>query len=205
MLPFRFILVTDRNLSPHDWIDRIVGAVEAGVRAVQLREKDLSDGDCRQIALEWMRRLKSIPFHLFVNGRPGIARELGLHLHLPERGFSIAEAREEIGDRRWIGASVHSLERAQRAESEGADFILFGPVFETDSKKMFGPPQGLGRLQEVTQQVSIPVFAIGGIAPDRASQCLQRGAYGVAAISAVFQAPHPEEVLSDFEKALGSL
>jgi thiamine-phosphate pyrophosphorylase len=85
------------------------------------------------------------------------------------------------------GVSCHSLESAQRAESCGADYIFFGPIFATPSKERFGPPQGTQRLREVCRAVSLPVLAIGGITPENAASCTVAGAAGIAAIR-LFQA-----------------
>ena len=85
------------------------------------------------------------------------------------------DLRENVGAARdfQIGASVHSLEEAQSAQAEGADYVIFGPVFATPSKLAFGPPQGLERLAAMCRCVTIPVLAIGGISPENARQCYE--------------------------------
>jgi thiamine-phosphate pyrophosphorylase len=88
-----------------------------------------------------------------------------------------------------VGASCHSLEAAEQAAADGADYLFFGPVFATPSKQAFGPPQGLLRLERVCRAVSLPVLAIGGITPQNAGACLHAGAAGVAAIRLFQQAP----------------
>ncbi len=184
-LPFRFLLITDRELAGEKWVEKVAMAVAAGVRAIQLREKDLSSAGLLQAGLQLQNRLLLYPVHFFINSRVEVAKALKWHLHLPESGTPVPEARERLGPKVWIGASTHSIDQAQQAQAQGVDYILFGPVFETPSKKMFGPPQGLTKLAEVARQISIPIFAVGGITPERASECIQNGAYGVAAISAV--------------------
>lgn len=81
-----------------------------------------------------------------------------------------------------IGVSTHSVEQAREAERDGADYIFFGPILDTPSKRTFGPPQGLDRLEEVCRAVRIPVIAIGGINESNARDCVRAGASGVAAI-----------------------
>jgi len=81
-----------------------------------------------------------------------------------------------------VGASCHSLDAAQQAERDGADYIFFGPVFDTPAKRKFGPPQGIERLKEVCHGVQIPVLAIGGVTIENARECLQAGAAGLASI-----------------------
>ena len=103
------------------------------------------------------------------------------------------------------GVSTHDVEGAKAAEAAGADFITFGPVYATASKAGMGEPTGLGGLERVTTAVSLPVFALGGVSPDRCHACLESGAHGVAAISAVWNAEDPVKALHQFEAALGSL
>jgi thiamine-phosphate pyrophosphorylase len=81
-----------------------------------------------------------------------------------------------------IGVSCHSAQQARKAEQDGANHIFFGPIFDTPSKRPYGPPQGLGRLQEVSAALQIPVIAIGGINESNAQDCIRAGASGVAAI-----------------------
>jgi thiamine-phosphate pyrophosphorylase len=88
-----------------------------------------------------------------------------------------------------VGASCHSLDRAQRAADEGADYVFFGPLFATPSKASFGEPQGLARLEQVCQAIAIPVLAIGGITEKNAAACIAAGAAGIAAIRLFQQAP----------------
>jgi thiamine-phosphate pyrophosphorylase len=89
----------------------------------------------------------------------------------------LGEAREFL-----LGVSCHSVEEGREAEREGADYVHFGPVFETPSKVKFGPAQGLGKLREVCEAVRIPVIAVGGIDEGNMEECFEAGAAGVAGI-----------------------
>jgi thiamine-phosphate pyrophosphorylase len=95
-----------------------------------------------------------------------------------------------------IGASSHSLEEAMEAEAGGADYIFFGPVFQSPEKLRFGPPQGLEKLREVCASVKIPVMAIGGVHAQNAEECLRAAAAGMAAIR-MFQEASSEEQLGE--------
>jgi thiamine-phosphate pyrophosphorylase len=106
------------------------------------------------------------------------------------------------GSRLRIGASVHSYQDAISAEDEGADWIVFGPVYDTASKRQYGAPQGLGRLERVASAVRIPLIAIGGITPDRVAEVRAAGAHGVAAISAILAADSPATAIRRFLEAL---
>src|SRR5262249_59475636 len=100
-------------------------------------------------------------------------------------------------------ASVHSLDEARRAESDGADFIVFGPVYDTPSKWPYGPPQGLAALASVAGSVGRPVLAVGGITAARVAEVRAAGARGVAVISAILGARRPADATKAFLDALG--
>lgn len=121
---------------------------------------------------------------LLVNDRSDIARAAGADgVHLTSQSLPADVVRKPYGPEFLIGVSTHSLDEARAARTGGADFVVFGPVFETESKLAFGTPQGLSRLEEVTSELrGFPVIAIGGITLENAGACFQAGASGVAAI-----------------------
>ena len=121
---------------------------------------------------------------LLVNDRFDIARAAGADgVHLTSRSLPPSVVRSICDEDFLIGASTHSLETALDARAEGADFVVFGPVFETESKRAFGEPQGLDKLREVTNALKgFPVLAIGGINLENVGDCFRAGASGIAAI-----------------------
>ena len=120
-----------------------------------------------------------------VNDRFDIARAAGAHgVHLTSRSLPASVVMQSCGEDFLIGVSTHSLETALDARAAGADFIVFGPVFETESKRSYGAPQGLDKLREVAIALQgFPVLAIGGINLQNSAECLHTGASGIAAIS----------------------
>ena len=122
---------------------------------------------------------------LLVNDRFDVALAAGADgVHLTEASLSPRVVRQTCGEEFVIGASTHSLESARAARDGGVDFVVFGPVFETESKRAYGPPQGLEKLREVASALEgFPVLAIGGITIDNAFSCFAVGASGVAGIS----------------------
>ncbi|GAC1475381.1 MAG: hypothetical protein PVSMB3_14800 [Candidatus Dormibacteraceae bacterium] len=101
-------------------------------------------------------------------------------VNLPQGDIAPADARKLL-DARLVGRSVHSLAAAQKAEHEGADFVIFGPVWESSSHPG-SPPAGIAALEQVARSVRIPVLAIGGVTEERIAECHAAGAAGYAAI-----------------------
>ncbi len=130
---------------------------------------------------------------LIINGAPQIADTLNIGLHLPEGAPLPKESK-------FCGASVHSLESAHRAAEQGADYLVFGSVFQTQSHPG-AAPAGLEMLREVCAAVEVPVFAIGGITAQNAKSCLAAGAHGIAVIGAVWDAENIEAAVRELGRA----
>ncbi len=191
-IDFDLYLITDRHhTGGRPLLEVLSRAFEAGVRAIQIREKDLGGRELLSLASSIR---SSIPgARLFVNDRVDVALAASADgVHLGQQGIPVRAVRERFRDI-LIGASTHSLDEALRAEEEGADFVTFGPVFYTPSKVPYGPPLGVERLKKVTERVGIPVFAIGGIKRENVKEVIDAGAHGVALISAIMEAPCVED------------
>ena len=160
---------------------RLVEAVVATqVSFVQIREKALTARVLYELAKRAVSITRGTATRVLVNDRFDVARAAGADgVHLPSNSLPAEVVREICGDDFVIGVSTHSLEEARTASKTGADFVVFGPVFATGSKK----PQGLERLREVTSALKgFPVVAIGGIDLNNAADCARAGASGIAAI-----------------------
>ncbi|HEX3186886.1 MAG TPA: thiamine phosphate synthase [Pyrinomonadaceae bacterium] len=167
-----------------DILKLVEGAVAAELSLVQIREKSLSARVLYELATRAAAITRGTATRLLVNDRFDVARAAGADgVHLTARSLPVKVVRAICGDDFLIGVSTHSLETALNARSEGADFIVFGPVFETPSKQIYGEPQGLERLREVTKALEgFSVIAIGGINRKNADECFRAGASGIAAI-----------------------
>ena len=204
MLGFALYLVTDRVIARRPLVEVVEECLGAGLRAVQLREKDLAVRDLLALAASLREGTRRHGARLLVNDRADVALAAGAdgvqrtHASLP------VAALRRIGPPPFlIGASVHSEAEVRQAVAEGADFLVFGPVYDTPSKRRYGPPQGLAALRRVVAAVDRPVIAIGGITPPRVAEVLGAGAAGVAVISAILAAERPADATKSFLDALG--
>jgi thiamine-phosphate pyrophosphorylase len=204
-IDFRLYLITDRKLfeDTSSFFGAIEQALAGGVKAVQLREKDLAT---RQL-LEMAYRLRELTglygAGLFVNDRVDIALAVKADgVHLGNSSLPAGAARKIAGEKFLIGVSTHGIEEAEAAQQEGADFITVGPVYETPSKTEYGKPLGPAVLKKVKEKISVPIFAIGGIKQQRVEEVLGSGAYGIALISAVLAAREIKSTTETFMRLL---
>ena len=162
----------------------IEAAVAAELSLIQIREKQLSTRVLYELVVRGAALTRGTRSRLLVNDRVDVALTAPADgVHLTSGSMPAAAARQLCSSEFLIGASTHSLAEAKAAQEGGADFVLFGPVFETESKKIFGPPQGLEKLKEVSRELAaLPVLAIGGVTVENSLECFQAGASGVAAI-----------------------
>ena len=185
---FRLLLITDQSLFKDQkyFLTAAEAALMGGVKALQLREKDLPDSELIRLGVQLRKLTSNYRAKLIINSRADIAKKIGADgVHLTEGSVSINEIKTSFPSL-ILGVSTHSLEGAHLAQTQGADYITFSPIYETPSKVSFGPPQGLDSLRQVTQAVSLPVLALGGITLDRVPECLGQGAFGVALISDIW-------------------
>ena len=176
-------------------------AVEAGVGAIQVREKDLGGRALEQRVSALTELAKSHGAKVLVNDRADVARVAGAPgVHLPEAGLSASAARAVLGSEALVGRSIHRLEQAEATAD--LDYLVFGPIFDTPSKRQYGRPQGLDKLRMVAELSSLPVVAIGGITPQRVESVLRHGARGVAVMGAILSASEPAGIVREYRRAL---
>lgn len=201
MLDFSLYLITDRKqvAKGHTLLTAVESALKGGVKAVQLREKDLTDDELLPLALDLRKLTNCYKAKLLINDRVEVALSVKADgVHLGGHSLPTETVRQKVGSEMLIGVSTHSKEEIQQAASHGADFVTFGPVYPTPSKATYGPPQGVPALENACENSALPVFALGGITSARAKECLQAGARGVALISAIISSDDPEGAARSF-------
>ncbi|MCP4365461.1 MAG: thiamine phosphate synthase [Planctomycetes bacterium] len=185
------LLTTDLCRQPV--LDTARLAVRGGADVLQLRGKGISDEEFSRLALELRELTWRLDTTFIVNDRPDIAtRAYADGLHIGQDDMPIEEARRLIGKGRLIGVSTHSVKQARQAQSQGADYLGVGPIFATDTKAR-AKPVGTTLIEQVTKEIDMPVFAIGGINRDNIGRVLDAGATRVAVCSAVIS---EEDVLA---------
>jgi thiamine-phosphate pyrophosphorylase len=203
-------LVTDRHQTGGRDLLEVVGhAVRGGLRAVQLREKDLSTRDLYLLAERLLDMTRAAGVALLINDRVDVALALDADgVHLTRRSLPPKAARELLGPGKLIGISCHSLMDVHEAVNGGVDFVVLGPIYATPSKAAYGPPLTTALLQKARSASSVPLLAIGGIKAGQVPDVMAAGADGIAAISAVMTASDPamatREILSAVSGARGT-
>ncbi len=200
----RVYLITDRKRIGDDrFLTAAEEALRGGVRALQLREKDLPSHELLALARRVKPLLRRYHAKLFINDRADIAVMAGADgVHLTETSVTAAAVKNNFPDL-IVGVSTHSIDGARRAEMHGADFITFSPIYETPSKASYGAPQGLDLLRQTAAAVRLPVLALGGITPRRVRECLEHGAFGVAVISGIWDAVSITQQASEYTQNFG--
>ena len=190
-IDFKLYLITDRKQIKMPLPAAVRLALEGGVRAIQLREKDLPMRELLALSQELRAMTKEFGAKLFINDNVDVAVTVDADgVHLGHQSMPAAAVRNIVGRKLMIGVSTHTLDEVRAAESGGADFVTFGPIYETPSKTHLGAPVGIEALRSVKRAVDIdiPIFALGGVRGKNIGHVLWAGAYGVSVISAIFGA-----------------
>jgi len=192
-IDLRLYVITDKKLAGvRSVIDVVHHAIQGGATMIQLRDKNASDEELITLGKELIKITKG-KISLVVNDNIKVAMAIGAQgIHLGQKDMSALKAKEMIGDTMILGVSAGSVEEAMKAEEDGADYIGAGPVFPTSTKPDADLHIGLNGLRSITDSVSIPVVAIGGINAKNAGKIAEI-ADGIAVVSAVMAAKYPKK------------
>ena len=203
-LESRLFLVTDRHqTNGRPLVPLLQRVLTAGVPAIQLRERDLTAKELVTLAREVQAMMTSRRSQLLINDRIDVALALeGVGVHLRSNSLPVSVARQLLGAERLLGISVHAVEEAVQAEAQGVDYIVLGPIYETPTKQLFGPPLGIQTLEKACRLVRIPIIGIGGVTAARVREMRCAGAFGVAVITAVLGAVNVESAARELLDAV---
>jgi len=206
VVDFRLYLITDRKVATKPLPEVVRLALEGGVKAVQLREKDLPVRELLALAQELRAITRQFGAKLFINDRIDVAVAVGAEgIHLGGQSMPVDAVRKVVGTSMQIGVSTHNMEEAKAAQDGGADFITYGPIFDTPSKAKYGAPVGVKSIRTIKNEISIPKYAIGGINSGNMLQVMSAGADGIAVISAIMAAEDIRKTAVAYDKALTAI
>lgn len=190
--PKLYLVVDEEFYTGTDLLADIKAVLKAGVCFLQWRQKSGSDSYFLKKALEIRALCREFDTPFVVNDRPDIAILVDADiLHLGQDDLPIAEARRLVGEQMPIGRSTHSLDQALKAVADGADYLGFGPIYRTPSKRKPDPEVGLLGLKEMLTQVHLPVVAIGGLDEENIAAVAATNVPAIAVIRAILQAENP--------------
>jgi len=204
----KLYLVTDPDLVGNRELEEVVvEAVKGGVTIVQLREKKLEDKQLIEKSLSLAKKLKKYSVPLIINDKIDVAFSSSASgVHLGQSDLPCFSAREVLGKHRIIGVSTNSIQEAETAVRDGADYIAISPIFDTPTKTDTDPAVGLDGIAEIKKHVKIPIVGIGGINVKNARDVIKAGCDGIAVVSAIIAAEDPKqaaiELLEEIEKGL---
>ena len=199
-LPPLYLIADRATCGDRPMLDVLARALDAGVRLVQLREKNLDRDVLEVLAEQVLSLVARYDAMLLINAVADIAVKIGAQgVHLP--GGTLPRAvRDRVGPLFLIGYSAHTY--AELDCVDGADFVTYSPIFTPGSKPGYdGVEVGPAGLASAVKYSRLPVYALGGITPDRAAKCRTTGCAGVAVMSGILAAKDPTKAVWEFLKA----
>jgi thiamine-phosphate pyrophosphorylase len=188
----RLYAIIDPTLLTISELDLAESLAGSGVELIQYRNKTASSRQFFEISRQLSSVLGPRGVRLVVNDRPDIALLAGAGgVHVGQDDLSVEDARAICGPDRWVGVSTHTLEQLAAADRTSADYIAFGPIFPTATKKNPDPVVGTDLLRKARQMTKKPLVAIGGITLERAAEVYRAGADSLAVIRDLIRVPNP--------------
>jgi len=197
-------LVTDTNIQDsYSHLEIAELAIAGGVDVIQFRDKKMAANEAYKIANTIAQLCKKANIPFIVNDRVDLALAVDADgVHLGQNDLPLKEARQLMGSNKIVGGTASTLEEAKQVQQNGADYLGFGHIYETKTKKKDYAPRGVQMLREVCRNLDIPVIAIGGINAENAGEVMQQGAAGFAVTSAICAADNPQEATQILRKFL---
>lgn len=189
------LVLTDRHQASLPLIEVVAAVIEAGARAVVLRETDLPRAERTELAATVAPLIHDVG-GLLLSAAEALPLCDGIHLRAPSRTATADSAAQP--NNAVVGQSCHDADEVHAAQTGGVDYVTLSPVFLTHSKPGYGPALGVARLADLIAQTAVAVYALGGIeTPDQVRACRQAGAAGVAVMGTVMRSEDPGRVVGD--------
>ncbi len=202
----RLYVILDAGLVRGPATEIAAQLIEAGVRLLQYRAKNLAAGEMLRTAIEIAKIAQQQGANFFVNDRPDVACLAAADgVHVGQDDLSVEQARAVMGKDRWVGISTHNQEQFERAVATSADYVAIGPIFATTSKANPDPVVGTDLLRRLRPLTERPIVAIGGIRLEDAAEVIEAGADSVAVISDILRAANPARQARQFIERLEAL
>ncbi|GEL76722.1 thiazole tautomerase TenI [Tenuibacillus multivorans] len=188
-------LISNGKWSLHEFADVASNCITE-IDYVHLREKNRTDEEL-ETGVDHLINAGIPTSKIMINDRVSVASHKQVRgVQLAYHSLDVKTVRQHYPDLR-IGRSVHSVVEAKKAEQDGADYVLYGHIFKSNSKPGL-KPRGLENLKNLIEQVSIPVIAIGGITPHNANKVMECGAHGIAVMSGILESENPKKVTQHY-------
>lgn len=199
-----YVVITEAFCAGRSALDVLDACLAAGVRLVQMREKDRSDLALYELGLAFRKRTRDAGALMIVDDRLDLALAVNADgVHLGQSDLPVGVARG-LAPELVLGASSHSLEEALEAQNAGASYVNIGPVFDTQTKSVPTGTVGLGMIDAIRPHLRIPFTCMGGIKVDNIQQVTARGARRCAVVTAVTAAPDPRAAAEALRRAMGA-
>lgn len=196
------LVITDRKQAKAPLEDILAGSFAAGCRWASVREKDLPPDEQLALAQRLLAVAREWNAWLTLHGAPTLAQDAGLDgVHLPA-GANASVARERLGSGALIGISVHRVEEAQKLDPKIVDYAIAGPAYASASKPDYGPVLGMLGISRIREATTVPIVAVGGIAPGAVAEMHVAGAAGIAVMGSIMRAGDPKDEVAHLITAL---
>lgn len=197
-------LVTDKSEDVEKFLNTIEEAIKGGTTVVQIREKTADTLDFYNLALKVKEITTKYNVPLIINDRVDVALAIDADgVHVGQSDMPCDVTRRLIGENKILGVSAATIEEAQKAQKDGADYIGTGAVFPTQTKDD-APSVTKQELKEIADSIDIPVVAIGGITLENAHELVDTGISGLSVVSAIMSSNNPKKSSEELLKIFNS-
>ncbi|WP_311481692.1 thiamine phosphate synthase [uncultured Anaerococcus sp.] len=199
-----YLVTNSDKYSEEEFLERIEAALKGGVDILQLREKDKTDLEILELGKKVKALCDSYKVPMLIDDKPHLAWALGLGVHLGADDMPIELGRKLLGPDALIGATAKSVEAAQEAEKEGADYLGVGAIFETKTH-VKTKRTSVETLKEIKKNVGIEVYAIGGLNIDNVDILAGSGVDGICVVRAIMDSPNVEEETKKLKEKINQI